>query len=204
MAAFLTRGFGYTAGAGTDQFTDDDTSVFEKDIDRLATAGVTKGCNPPVNDRYCPDDLVKRDQMASFLGRALGLTAMTPPPPTTTTTTTTTTSTTVPPTTKSVSIGEFFFSPNPIIVSAGDMIRWTNNGAMSHTTTSGVSPFPNGVWNSGVLYPGASFSRTFSSAGTFQYFCLDPSGLDAGHGDRSGLMPWGLLVRGDLGADGRP
>ncbi len=40
---------------------------------------MTKGCNPPANDRYCPDDLVLRDQMASFLTRALGLTPIVPP-----------------------------------------------------------------------------------------------------------------------------
>jgi hypothetical protein len=71
MAAFLVRAFGYTAGVGSDRFIDDDGSIFENDIDRLAAAGITKGCNPPDNDRYCPGGNVKRDQMASFLARAL-------------------------------------------------------------------------------------------------------------------------------------
>lgn len=53
MAAFLVRSFGYTEGAGTNRFVDDDGSVFEDDIDLLAAAGVTVGCNPPVNDRFC-------------------------------------------------------------------------------------------------------------------------------------------------------
>ncbi|MEA2022746.1 MAG: S-layer homology domain-containing protein [Actinomycetota bacterium] len=81
MAAFLARGFGYTDSGSGDLFTDDDTSIFEADIDRLGTAGVTKGCNPPANDRYCPDDVVRRDQMASFLARALGLAPIVPLPP---------------------------------------------------------------------------------------------------------------------------
>lgn len=80
MAAFLVRGFDYTDPGGGDLFVDDDDSTFEGDIDRLGTAGVTRGCNPPDNDRYCPTDLVRRDQMASFLGRALELSARTPPP----------------------------------------------------------------------------------------------------------------------------
>ena len=84
MAAFLVRAMGYTDDGGGDLFIDDDDSVFEADIDRLGTAGVTKGCNPPTNDRFCPTDYVLRDQMASFLARALGLEAITPPPPTTT------------------------------------------------------------------------------------------------------------------------
>jgi hypothetical protein len=72
MAAFLVRALGYTDDGGGDLFTDDDGSVFEGDIDRLGTAGVTRGCNPPTNDRYCPDSAVTRGQMAAFLHRALG------------------------------------------------------------------------------------------------------------------------------------
>ncbi|MFP3914456.1 MAG: S-layer homology domain-containing protein [Actinomycetota bacterium] len=73
MAAFLVRAMGYTDAGGGDLFTDDDGSTFESDIDRLATAGVTVGCNPPANDRFCPDDPVTRGQMAAFLVRALSL-----------------------------------------------------------------------------------------------------------------------------------
>jgi hypothetical protein len=72
MAAFLTRALGYTDDGGGDLFRDDDGSVFERDIDCLGTAGVTRGCNPPVNDEYCPDRYVTRGQMAAFLHRALG------------------------------------------------------------------------------------------------------------------------------------
>ncbi|MFO7292941.1 MAG: S-layer homology domain-containing protein, partial [Acidimicrobiia bacterium] len=55
---------------GTD-FVDDDGSIFEGDIERLAAAGITRGCNPPDNDRFCPDDPITRGQMAAFLFRAL-------------------------------------------------------------------------------------------------------------------------------------
>ena len=60
--------------AANGQFTDDDGSVFEDDIEWLAGEGITKGCNPPTNDKFCPDDLVTREQMAAFLVRFLGLT----------------------------------------------------------------------------------------------------------------------------------
>jgi archaellum component FlaF (FlaF/FlaG flagellin family) len=71
MAAFLVRAFGYTDDGGGDLFVDDDDSTFERAIDQLGTAGVTLGCNPPANDRYCPDDFVTRGQMAAFLKRGL-------------------------------------------------------------------------------------------------------------------------------------
>ena len=73
MAAFLVRAVGYTDSGGGDLFDDDDGSVFEADIDRLGTAGVTKGCNPPANDRFCPDRNVSRAEMATFLVRALSI-----------------------------------------------------------------------------------------------------------------------------------
>ncbi len=72
MAAFLVRALGYTDNGGGDLFIDDDGSIFEDNIDRLGTAGVTRGCNPPVNDRFCPGANVTRGQMAAFLHRALG------------------------------------------------------------------------------------------------------------------------------------
>jgi beta-lactamase superfamily II metal-dependent hydrolase len=81
MAAFLVRALDLTDDGGGNLFTDDDSSIFEKDIDKLGTAGITRGCNPPTNNRFCPKDLVLRDQMASFLARALGLDPITPPPP---------------------------------------------------------------------------------------------------------------------------
>lgn len=70
MAAFLVRFFGYTDNGGGNLFIDDDASIFENDIDKLGTAGVTKGCNPPTNNEFCPDDYVTRGQMAAFLQRA--------------------------------------------------------------------------------------------------------------------------------------
>jgi hypothetical protein len=70
----LVRALGYTDDGGGDRFTDDDTSVFEGAIDRLATAGVTEGCNPPVNDRFCPERKVTREEMAAFLVRAFAYT----------------------------------------------------------------------------------------------------------------------------------
>jgi len=63
---------GYTDDGGGNLFVDDDGSMFESSIDRLGAAGVTAGCNPPVNDRFCPDDYVTRGQVAAFLIRALG------------------------------------------------------------------------------------------------------------------------------------
>ena len=72
MAAFLTRALGYTDDGGGNIFIDDNETIFETDIDKLAAAGVTKGCNPPDNDKYCPNNYVTRGQMAAFLHRAIG------------------------------------------------------------------------------------------------------------------------------------
>jgi hypothetical protein len=72
MAAFLARAFNLPAYNGPDRFRDDDGNIFEGAIERLAQAGITVGCNPPNNDRFCPDSPVTRGQMATFLKRAFG------------------------------------------------------------------------------------------------------------------------------------
>ncbi len=54
-------------------FGDDDGSVHEASIEAIADVGITLGCNPPVNDLYCPNSSVTREQMATFLVRALSL-----------------------------------------------------------------------------------------------------------------------------------
>ncbi|MEA3510623.1 MAG: S8 family serine peptidase, partial [Actinomycetota bacterium] len=59
-------------------FVDTRSSIFRLDIAWMSALGITKGCNPPTNDRYCPTNAVTREQMAAFLNRALHL------PPTTT------------------------------------------------------------------------------------------------------------------------
>ena len=71
MAAFLVRAY-LLASAGANTFIDDDDAYFEDEIDALAAAGITRGCNPPSNDRFCPNSPVTRGQMAAFLHRADG------------------------------------------------------------------------------------------------------------------------------------
>ncbi len=75
MAAFFVRGLGLTSTEGGTEFTDTGDSVFVNDILRLSAADITRGCNPPDNDQFCPDDFVTRGQMAAFFVRALGLTS---------------------------------------------------------------------------------------------------------------------------------
>lgn len=59
--------------SGVDHFTDDNGHVLEGGINRLAQAGITRGCNPPANDRFCPDRALTRAEFATFIARALGL-----------------------------------------------------------------------------------------------------------------------------------
>jgi hypothetical protein len=66
LALFLAPVAAIAAGGFTDV---GDDNVFKGDIEWLAKSGVTKGCNPPTNDKYCPDNHVTRGQMAAFMHR---------------------------------------------------------------------------------------------------------------------------------------
>jgi Domain of unknown function (DUF4397)/S-layer homology domain len=72
-AAFLNRAFVNGSGTGSDTFTDDDNSIFEGDIEAIASVDITAGCNPPANDQFCPERTLTRAEMATFIARALGI-----------------------------------------------------------------------------------------------------------------------------------
>jgi hypothetical protein len=62
-----------TVRAAESRFGDvDDANPFLGDIEWLADAGVTRGCNPPTNDMFCPGGYVTREQMAAFMHRQAG------------------------------------------------------------------------------------------------------------------------------------
>ena len=54
-------------------FFDDDGLAEEGYIEAIRAEGVTRGCNPPANDLFCPDRALTRGEMASLFVRALGL-----------------------------------------------------------------------------------------------------------------------------------
>jgi hypothetical protein len=54
-------------------FWDDDGIAEEGYIEAIRAAGVTRGCNPPINDLYCPSRSLTRAEMASIFVRALDL-----------------------------------------------------------------------------------------------------------------------------------
>ena len=69
MASLIAKALDLGA-TSTDYFNDDNGSVHEQNINRLAEAGISFGCR---RDNYCPGNSVTRAQMASFLARAFGL-----------------------------------------------------------------------------------------------------------------------------------
>jgi plastocyanin len=63
------------------------------------------------------------------------------------------------------------FSPNPIQVSVGDTVIWTNNDAEPHTVNAGENATPSGLFDSYIPLAG-TFEHTFTEAGEYPYFCL--------------------------------
>lgn len=67
---------------------------------------------------------------------------------------------------ETVEIQDFEFSPESLEIPVGTTVTWTNVGEAPHTATS-----DSGIFDSGRLEPGESFSITFDEAGEFSYFC---------------------------------
>lgn len=67
-----------------------------------------------------------------------------------------------------VSVQNFSFSPQVVVIQAGESVTWTNHdGLVIHTSTS-----DSGLWDSGDLADGQSFSHTFDTPGRFDYHCM--------------------------------
>src|SRR5436189_863734 len=71
--------------------------------------------------------------------------------------------------------GNLVFSPSSVTIHPGDQVKWTW-GSSGHSSTSGSPGMPNGIWDSGILNQGATFTHTFNSTGTFPYYCTPHGG----------------------------
>ena len=79
-----------------------------------------------------------------------------------------------------VSIVDKTYSPADIIVAEGDTVTWTVTKSINepHTVTSGTADaadtgklFDSGLGGDKLKADGATYSMTFSKAGTYAYFC---------------------------------
>jgi plastocyanin len=68
--------------------------------------------------------------------------------------------------------GGLRFSPTNTLISVNDSVIWSWLTS-PHSTTSGngTTGTPNGLWDSGVASAGHKFTNTFTTAGTFAYYC---------------------------------
>jgi len=65
-----------------------------------------------------------------------------------------------------VTIDNFTFTPGELTVSVGTTVIWENDDDIPHTVVE-----KNGLFRSKALDTNDSFSFTFTSAGTHDYFC---------------------------------
>jgi len=66
----------------------------------------------------------------------------------------------------SVKIANFTFGPEKLTVKAGTTVTWTNEDDIPHTVASSTKAF-----KSKALDTDDSFSFTFATPGTYEYFC---------------------------------
>src|SRR5579872_252393 len=75
------------------------------------------------------------------------------------------------------------YNPFQVDVSVGDTVTWINQDNRTHTVTTGTSNYgPQGIFDSGVIQPGQSFTQFFGSVGKYTYY------------DKTDMWPSGLVV----------
>jgi plastocyanin len=88
--------------------------------------------------------------------------------------------------TANVAVRDTSFDPSELHIQPGDTVLWSGSSFRTHTVTSDES----GLFNSGDMRAGDTFSRRFNREGFFPYFCRY-------HGARGGVGMSGLIVVGD-------
>jgi plastocyanin len=73
------------------------------------------------------------------------------------------------PTATKVCMNALSFSPAALTVTAGTTVMWQNGSVTTHTVTSDAGSAL--TYDSGNVGPGATFSQTFNTAGTYNYHC---------------------------------
>ena len=75
------------------------------------------------------------------------------------------------------------YSPFQVSVLVGDTVTWTNQDNRTHTVTTGTSNYgPQGIFDSGLIKPGQSFTQFFGSVGKYGYY------------DKTDMWPSGVVV----------
>ena len=76
----------------------------------------------------------------------------------------------------SSSLTDTAYQPNPVEVSVGDTVTWTNDDTQPHTVTAGENGQPSGEFDSSpnfnpLIAPQQTFEHTFTQAGEYPYYC---------------------------------
>lgn len=75
------------------------------------------------------------------------------------------------------------YKPFQVNISTGDTVTWVNQDNRTHTVTTGTSNYgPEGIFDSGIIQKGHSFTQFFGTVGNYHYF------------DKTDMWPSGLVV----------
>lgn len=68
-----------------------------------------------------------------------------------------------------VLIEDFSYNPSEITIRRGTSVTWVQKDSVRHTVTS-----DEGIFDSGLLSSGQTFTYTFDKSGIFSYHCIPP------------------------------
>jgi plastocyanin len=74
----------------------------------------------------------------------------------------------------------YFYAPGNVSIPVGGKVVWANKDDEDHDVQSGTPVACDGIFCSGTIAPGSAYSFTFTSPGSYPYFCLIHPGLMSG------------------------
>jgi plastocyanin len=70
-----------------------------------------------------------------------------------------------------ITVSSFSYDPRSVEVTAGTTVTWHNSDQIFHSVTSGTPIAPDGRIDGGMSGAGTSFAHTFTTPGSYAYYC---------------------------------
>ncbi len=122
--------------------------------------------NPPSDEISFPPVLQRTDAGGEIVPAATSATKVSPAPAQKTPAITSAASIIPQDARADITIAKFVFTPSPLTIRKGTTVVWTNKDDAMHTVSS-----DSGLFSSGSIIKGNSYSFTFEKTGTFPYTC---------------------------------
>ncbi len=102
--------------------------------------------------------------------------------------------------TVTVTMKDRAFTPQRVVVKAGDTVKWENNDTEIHNVISGATPYDPNLGHpmmSGIIMWNSAYAFTFAEPGSYRYMCFIHSSMESDQQKVRGMVGEVVVTSGE-------